>query len=74
MGSGTVEVQSPRVHDSREGKKFLSQILPPYLRKSPKVESLLPLLYLEGLSTNDFQWALREFLGEGVSGLALLQS
>ena len=51
MGSGSVEVAAPRVNDKRDGEKFFSKILPPYLRKSPKVESLLPLLYLKGLST-----------------------
>ncbi len=70
MGSGTVEVSAPRVNDKRDGEKFFSQILPPYMRKSPKVESLLPLLYLKGLSTNDFHSALGEFLGEGTLGLS----
>ena len=70
MGSGTVEISAPRVNDKREGEKFFSKILPPYMRKSPKVESLLPLLYLKGLSTNDFHSALSEFLGEGTLGLS----
>jgi putative transposase len=70
MGSGHVVVQAPRVDDRREGEKFLSSILPPYLRKSPKVESLLPVLYLKGLSTNNFQSALSAFLGEGTMGLS----
>lgn len=70
LGSGAVEVQAPRVNDQRDGEKFLSMILPPYLRKSPKVESLLPLLYLKGLSTNDFKSALGAFLGEGTLGLS----
>ncbi len=70
MSSGTVEVSAPRVNDKREGEKFFSKILPPYMRKSPKVESLLPLLYLKGLSTNTFHSALGEFLGEGTLGLS----
>ena len=70
MGGGAVEVQAPRVDDRREGEKFFSKILPPYLRKSPKVESLLPILYLKGLSTSDFKSALSEFLGEGTMGLS----
>jgi transposase-like protein len=70
MGSGSVEVSQPRVNDKRDGEKFISKVLPPYLRKSPKVESLLPVLYLKGLSTNDFQSALGEFLGEGTLGLS----
>lgn len=70
MSSGAIEVRCPRVDDRRDGEKFLSSILPPYLRKSPKVESLLPVLYLKGLSTNDFKSALAEFLGEGTMGLS----
>jgi putative transposase len=70
MGSGAVEVECPRVNDRRNGEKFLSSILPPYLRKSPKVESLLPILYLKGLSTGDFRSALTAFLGEGTMGLS----
>jgi putative transposase len=70
MGSGSVEISQPRVNDKRDGERFISRILPPYMRKSPKVESLLPVLYLKGLSTNDFQSALSEFLGEGTLGLS----
>lgn len=69
-GAGTIEVRAPRVNDRRDGSKFSSSILPVYLRSSPKVESLLPLLYLKGLSTNDFQATMAEFLGEGSLGLS----
>lgn len=70
VGSGSIEVSAPRINDRRASKKFLSKILPPYLRKSPKVESLLPVLYLKGLSTNDFKSTMEEFLGEGSMGLS----
>jgi len=70
MGSGAVEVKCPRVNDKRDGEKFFSSILPPYLRKSLKIESLLPVLYLKGLSTGDFKSALGAFLGEGTMGLS----
>jgi transposase-like protein len=70
LSSGTIEVAAPRLNDRRPGAKFTSRILPPYLRKSPKVESLLPLLYLKGLSSSDFKSALESFLGEGTSGLS----
>lgn len=70
MGSGSVQLEAPRVNDRRNGIKFTSNILPPYLRKSPKVESLLPLLYLKGLSTNNFEAALNEFFGKGTMGLS----
>ena len=42
VGSGTMQLKAPRVNDRRIGEKFNSFILPPYVRKSPKVESLLP--------------------------------
>ena len=64
LGCGTIRVQAPRVRDERDGHRFTSEILPPYLRKSPKVENLLPLLYLKGLSTGDFQSSLVGLLGE----------
>jgi len=70
VGSGTLEIRAPRVHDRREGSKFTSAILPPYVRRSPNVESVLPVLYLRGLSTGDFAPALRDLLGEEASGLS----
>jgi len=62
-GAGAIEVRAPRVDDRRDGEKFTSAILPAYMRKSPKVTEVLPILYLRGLSTGDFAPALGEFLG-----------
>ena len=62
-GAGMVEVTAPRVDDRREGERFSSAILPAYMRKSPKVTEVLPILYLRGLSTGDFAPALAEFFG-----------
>ncbi len=70
LGSGSVEIQAPRVNDRREGEKFTSSILPPYLRQSPKVESLIPALYLRGISTGKMSEVLKEFFGEGTMGLS----
>ncbi len=70
VGSGTIELQAPRVNDSRDGHKFESIILPPYVRKSPNVQSILPLLYLKGLSGNAFYSALSDLLGEDAGGLS----
>jgi len=74
MGCGTMEVEAPRVNDKREvdgeRQRFTSDILPPYMRRSPKVSEVLPLLYLRGLSTNDFKPALKALLGEDASGLS----
>lgn len=61
--AGELEVQVPRVHDRREGRRFTSAILPPWARRSPKVTEVLPVLYLRGISTKDFEPALAEFFG-----------
>ena len=55
-GAGTLEVPAPRVNDKRvaadgQRQRFTSRILPPYMRCSPKVAEVLPILYLRGLST-----------------------
>lgn len=63
-GAGTMAVKAPRVRDRREGHRFTSAILPPYMRRTPKVAEVLPVLYLRGLSTGDFQPALTSLLGE----------
>jgi transposase-like protein len=70
IGGLAVPVQAPRVDDRREGEKFASQVLPPYLRRSPRLDPALPVLYLRGLSTGDFAPALEELLGEAVRGFS----
>lgn len=62
-GAGPVTVEAPRVNDKRDGERFSSNILPAYMRRSPKVTEVLPVLYLRGLSTGDFAPALAGFLG-----------
>lgn len=66
-GIGTIPVRVPRVRDRGNGEEsiiFHSRILPPYLRKARDVESVLPWLYLKGVSTGDFQEALLALLGD----------
>ena len=76
VGSGTVAVRAPRVNDKRvdeesgERQRFGSRILPAYARRSPKVNDVLPILYLRGLSTGDFRPALEQLLGEDAAGLS----
>jgi putative transposase len=74
-GTGTLEVQAPRVNDRRRAddgtrQRFTSELLPPYMRRAPKVTEVLPILYLRGLSTGDFQAALPVLLGEEAAGLS----
>lgn len=63
MMSGTVTVRRPRVRDLTE--RFESKVLPLFTRRTQEVGTLLPELYLHGLSTGDFELALRGLLGEG---------
>jgi len=63
-------IKQPRVEDRREDHRFTSAILPPYLRRTPSVDALIPALYLKGVSTGDFTEALEAILGENASGLS----
>ena len=69
--AGAVQVCAPRVNDKRvdpdtgERRRFSSAILPAWVRKSPQISEVLPLLYLHGLSSSDFGPALEQFLGSG---------
>jgi hypothetical protein len=50
-GIGQVQVKAPRIRDRQpdpcSGRiRFTSAILPPYLRKTKSIETLLPWLYL----------------------------
>ena len=74
-GSGTLTVQAPRVDDRRVEaagvrRRFRSRMLPPYMRRSPQVAEVLPMLYLRGLSTGDVREALPVLLGEEAAGLS----
>lgn len=77
--AGAVQVRQPRVNDKRtdevtgQRKRFSSAILPAWSRKSPRVAEVLPLLYLHGLSSNDFGPALTQFLGsdQGLSAATI---
>jgi transposase-like protein len=77
--AGAVPVRQPRVNDRRidpetgERVRFASSILPAWARKSPGVAEVLPLLYLHGLSSQDFGPALEQFLGsaQGLSAATI---
>ena len=73
-GIGPIAVRCPRVRDrggeGSERIRFLSTILPPYARRSKSLEVLIPILYLKGISTGDFEDALIALLGRDASGLS----
>ena len=74
-GIGQVQVKAPRIRDRQpdpiRGRiRFTSAILPPYLRKTKSIETLMPWLYLKGVSTGDFTDALAALLGKDAPGLS----
>jgi Transposase, Mutator family/PEP-CTERM motif len=74
-GIGPVGVRQPRVRDrgvaaeNAERIRFTPVILPPYARRSRSLEVLIPILYLKGISTGDFEEALAALLGKDAPGL-----
>ena len=69
--AGPVAVKVPKVRDrSGTGVKFNSSVVPPYVRKSPRVSAALPWLYLKGVSTGDMSEALSVLLGDEAKGLS----
>ena len=75
-GIGPVAVRQPRVRDREAGAddperiRLTPMILPPYARRSKSLEMLIPILYLKGISTGDFEEALAALLGKDASGLS----
>src|SRR4029077_18103680 len=50
--------------------RFSPSILPPYMRRSKSIETLLPILYLKGISPSAFSEALAALLGKDAAGLS----
>lgn len=73
-GIGDIPIQQPRVDDraliDKKEERFTSDILPKFMRRTPSVETLLPVLYLQGLSSNKFSTALESILGKDAKGLS----
>ena len=70
-GIGPVAVRVPKTRDrAGEGRCFRSELLPPYLKKTRRLEAVIPWLYLKGVSTNDFDEALTALFGQSVKGLS----
>ena len=67
VGVSAVEVKAPRVSDvpaEVAGGGFESKIVRRYERTSRQTQDLFRKLYLEGLSTGDFEPVFRELVGE----------
>ena len=69
-GIGAVEVARVKIRDRAaasdgERVRFTSAILPLWARRTKSLDALLPVLYLRGISTGDFQEALAALAGQG---------
>jgi transposase-like protein len=74
-GVGPVEVRRAKLRDrgevgAAEKIRFSSSILPKWARRSRSLDALLPVLYLRGVSTGDFQEALAALLGKDAPNLS----
>ena len=69
--AGPISVRVPRTRASVEPlKPFVSALIPRYMRKSLNIEEAVPLLYLGGLSNNDFIPAFEKLFGELPAGFS----
>ncbi len=74
-GVGALEVRRAKVRDrgevgAEEKIRFTSSILPKWARRTKSLDALLPVLYLRGVSTGDFQEALAALLGRDAPNLS----
>jgi putative transposase len=74
-GIGPVEVRRVKIRDrgaasGGERIRFTSAILPLWARRSKSLDALLPVLYLRGVSSGDFQEALTALLGPAAPNLS----
>ena len=75
-GIGTVAVRQPRVRDRQAGPgageriRFAPTILPPYARRTKSLDVLIPILYLKGISTGNFEDVLAALVGKDAPGLS----
>jgi putative transposase len=74
-GIGPVEVARVKIRDravagAGERIRFTSAILPLWARRTKSLDALLPVLYLRGISTGDFQEALAALLGQEAPNLS----
>ena len=74
-GIGPVPVSRVKIRDrgaavTEERVRFSSAILPRWARRTRSLDALLPVLYLRGVSTGDFQEALAALLGKDAPNLS----
>ena len=74
-GIGPAAVQRVKVRDraevpAAEKIRFSSALLPKWARRTRSLDALLPVLYLRGISTGDFQEVLTAIVGKDAPNLS----
>jgi putative transposase len=74
-GIGAVPVRRVKLRDRGAGAngariRFTSALLPRWARRTRSLDAVLPILYLRGVSTGDFQEALGALLGKDAPNLS----
>jgi putative transposase len=76
-GIGPVALRRAKIRDRGAGAggageriRFTSAILPRWARRTRSLDALLPVLYLRGISSGDFQEALAALLGKDAPNLS----
>jgi transposase-like protein len=74
-GLGPIAVRQPRI-DGRKVREredipvYSSALLPRYARRAPSIDTVVPAMYLKGISTSDFPSTLAALLGDRVKNLS----
>ena len=74
-GIGKIKVKMPRIRDRKsknnnEAIKFSSNLVPKYMRRTLTLDVMLPILYLKGVSTNNFNSILSPLLGDNAKNIS----
>ena len=62
IGCGDIELEMPKVRDA--GVPFHSEILPPRVTRMEEIQDIIPLLYMNGLSTRKVKKSVAKLLGK----------
>jgi len=62
IGCGDIEIEMPKVRDA--GKPFHSELLPPGVTRMEEIQDIIPLLYMNGISTRKVKKSVAKLLGK----------
>ena len=62
IGCGDIEIEMPKVRDA--GRPFHSDLLPPGVTRMEEIQDIIPLLYMNGISTRKVKKSVAKLLGK----------